>query len=118
MAQTFTTAAMGSAANDGSGNGIRTGGLKIAADLEELYTDVAALQGSIVTIASILRGDNSLSYTSGTYSVTFTAEFVSNYEVFINSDGVGYTISNKASTGFDIEFLEACTFGYVCIVIP
>ncbi|MFA5194850.1 MAG: BNR-4 repeat-containing protein [Bacteroidales bacterium] len=50
MAQTFTTAAMGNAANDGSGNGLRTGGLKIAADLTELYEDVAALAADVEDI--------------------------------------------------------------------
>lgn len=38
MAQTFTTAAMGNAANDRLDNPIRSGGLNIAANFKELYS--------------------------------------------------------------------------------
>jgi hypothetical protein len=119
MAQTFTAAAMGNAANDGSGNSIREGGLKIAADLAELYGAVAALQAGSITLASIIRGESGKVYTGpGVLTVTFATDFVSAYEIFINTtEGIGYTISNKGENGFDIEFLEACTFSYVCIAI-
>lgn len=118
MAQTFTTAAMGNAANDGSGNKLRTGGLKIAADLTELYTAIAALQASAITAATLVRSQ--LSETcNGTAGqvIAFTSQFVSVYALaIIDYNGIGITVTAQDQNGFTITSLSAGTFGYIALI--
>jgi hypothetical protein len=116
MAQTFTTAAMGNAANDGSGNGIRTGGLKIAADLTELYADVAALSG--FTAQSLCRSRLSESCNGSPGQViAFSAQFVATYALqIIDYDGIGIEVTAQDEDGFTITSLSAGNFGYIALI--
>ena len=111
---------IGAAANDGTGDHIRTAFDKCNDNFDELYTDVAALQAGTVTMDSIIRGESGVTFTggSGAETISFASEFVTDYEIFINASGIGYEITNKDENGFDIEFLESgVTFSYVCIAI-
>lgn len=118
MAQTFTAAAMGNAANDGSGNSIREGGLKIAADLAELYAAVAALQAGAITAASIAR--SSLAETStGTNGqvIAFSSQFVGTYALAIlDYNGLGISVTAQDEDGFTIDSLTAGDFGYIALI--
>jgi len=118
MAQTFTVAAMGSAANDGSGDKIRVGGLKIAADLQELYTDVAALQASVVTPASLVRSKLAETAT-GTLGqvIAFSSEFVTVYALsIIDYSGLGIEVVSQDEFGFTINPGSAGDFGYIALI--
>jgi hypothetical protein len=118
MAQTFTTAAMGNAANDGSGNPIRTGGLKIAADLTELYASVAALQGDLVTAASFMRSKLTVAATGAAGQViAFSSEFVSAYALqIIDYEGIGIEVTAQDADGFTITSLGSGNFGYIALI--
>ena len=113
------TIEIGVAANDGSGDPLRTAFDKCNDNFDELYADVAALEAGSITLGSIIRGESGKAYTGpGAESIAFASEFVANYEIFINAGGVGYEITNQDSNGFDIEFLEnGITFSYVAIAI-
>lgn len=118
MAQTFIADVMGTAANDGSGNPIRDGGLKIAADLEELYTDVAALQAGSLTAANIMRTKLTEAAT-GTEDqvITFGAQFVTTYALeIIDYNGLGIEVTAQDEDGFTITSLTAGNFGYIALV--
>lgn len=109
---------IGITANDGSGDSLRVAYDKSNDNFNELYTDVQALQSGSITLGSIIRGESGLTYTSpGADTITFSSAFVTDYEILINSEGVGYETSNEDENGFDIEFLESCTYSYVCIAI-
>lgn len=118
MAQTFTTAAMGTAANDGSGNKIRQGGLKIAADLTELYGKVAALESGAVTAASLVRAQLSVTATGAAGQVIpFTSQFVTTYALqIIDYEGLGIDITAQDEDGFTITPGSAGTFGYIALI--
>lgn len=118
MAQTFLVADMGAAANDGSGNKIREGGLKIVADLTELYAAVALLEGDLVTAQSLLR--SKLAETcDGTANqvIGFSSEFASVYALSIlDYEGIGITVTAQDQNGFTIESLSAGNFGYIAMI--
>ncbi len=118
MAQTFTAAAMGNAANDGSGDGIRTGGLKIAADLTELYGLVATLQGSLITAASLVRSQLSEACNgSAGQVIAFSSQFVNVYALSIlDYDGIGIEVTAQDQDGFTITSLSAGNFGYIAMI--
>jgi hypothetical protein len=118
MAQTFLAANMGAAANDGSGDKIRTGGLKIAADLTELYDAVSILQGSLVTAQSLLRAKLVVACNGAPGQVIgFSSQFASVYALsIIDYDGIGITVSAQDEDGFTIESLSAGNFGYIAMV--
>lgn len=109
---------IGVAANDGSGDPLRTAYDKINDNFDELYTDVQALQAGSITLASIIRGESGVAYTGpGAESIVFASAFVTDYIIYVDS-GVGYEITNKDQNGFDIEFLEnGITFGYMAVAI-
>lgn len=118
MAQTFTTAAMGAAANDGSGNKLRAGGLKIAADLAELYGLVASLSAYSLTPASLIRSRLATAATGANGQViTFSSEFVTVYALqIIDYNGIGIDVVSQDETGFVINSLSAGNFGYVALI--
>jgi hypothetical protein len=118
MAQTFLISAMGNAANDGSGDKLRTGGLKIVADLTELYAEVAALQAGQVTPASLIRSQLVVSATGAPGQVVpFTSQFVNVYALAIlDYNGIGITVTAQDEDGFTIESLSAGNFGYIAMI--
>lgn len=117
MAQTFLTAAMGGAANDGSGSKIRPGGLLIAADLAELYTLVAALTAASVTAAGIVRAAEDGALGTIGQVIGFSAPFVGSYTIIISDpNGLGISITAQDSDGFTIDSGSAGYFSYVAVV--
>lgn len=118
MAQTFVAADMGAAANDGSGNKIREGGLKIAADLTELYAAIAVLQGDLVTAQSLLRSKLTVACTGVAGQVIgFSSEFASVYALSIlDYEGIGITVTDQDQNGFTITSLSAGNFGYIAMI--
>jgi hypothetical protein len=118
MPQTFTSASMGLAANDGGGDKIRTGGLKIAADLAELYAAVAILQATMITAASLVRAQltEACNGTAGQV-IGFTSEFASLYALAIlDYDGIGISVTAQDENGFTITSLSAGNFGYIAMI--
>lgn len=118
MSQTFLPAAMGNAANDGSGDSIRAGGLKIAADLAELYSDVAALQAGTLTAASIARSALAVAATGAPgQTVAFSSQFVGTYALAIlDYNGLGIEVTAQDEDGFTVDSLTAGNFGYIALI--
>jgi len=117
MAQTFTTDAMGVSANDGSGNAIRTGGLKIAADITELYAAVAALQASQTAATDILRAGTGTATGATNERVDYSSEFTATCQIsIIDINGVGIEVTGQDATGFDYTSLSAGAFGYTALI--
>lgn len=118
MAQTFTTDVMGVAANDGSGNPIRTGGLKIAADLTELYAAVTLLESELITASALCRSklNETCDGTAGQV-IGFSSQFASAYALqIIDHEGIGITVTAHDEDGFTITSLSAGTFGYIALI--
>lgn len=118
MAQTFTTAVM-AAANDGSGNPIRTGGLKIAEDLTELYASVAALSAALVSAGDLMRTKLQEAATGLSGQViAFSSQFVSpTYALqIIDYNGLGIEVTAQDEDGFTITSLTAGDFGYIALI--
>jgi hypothetical protein len=118
MSQTFLAADMGAAANDGSGTKIRDGGLKIAADLAELYAAVALLEGDLVTAQSLLRSKlaETCNGTEGQV-IGFSSEFASVYALsIIDYEGIGISVTAQDENGFTITSLSAGNFGYIAMI--
>jgi hypothetical protein len=116
MAQTFTTAAMGTAANDGSGNKLRVGGLKIAVDLTELFARVTALEAGGIMVTSILRHDSSVACNGSSGQViTYSTPFSNVKPIIDDYEGRGIEITAYNANGFTITSIEAGNFGYVTL---
>ena len=109
---------LGTSANDGTGDGIRTGGDKINDNFTELYDDVALLQATQITAESITR--TQLAETcDGTIGQTFTfsSQFVSVYAIqIIDYNGIGIEVTAQDQDGFTITSLSSGTFGYIALV--
>ena len=117
MAQTFTTATMGVTANDGSGNPIRTGGNKIAADLAELYAGQAALEAGQVAASDIIRAGSGTATGVSSERINYSSEFTASCQIStIDALGVGVQVTAQDATGFDYDSLSAGTFGYTALI--
>ena len=118
MAQTFTAAVMGNAANDGSGNKLRAGGLKIATDLAELYAAIQALQSGTITVSSFVRSQKEVTATGAANQVIpFTSQFVIGYTLYIiDTLGLGIDVVAQDEDGFTITPVTGGNFGYVAII--
>ena len=119
MAQTFLAAAMGAAANDGSGAKIRAGGLLIAADLAELYAAVAALQAALITAPDLFRARfDEVCTTPASQAIAFSSPFVTDDFVVLIDDpnGLGIEVTSRDYDGFTITAGSAGTFGYAAII--
>ena len=109
---------IGNAANDGSGDGIRTGGEKINDNFTELYNAVATLQGSLVTAASLVRSQlaESCNGTVG-QTIAFSSQFVNVYALSIlDYNGLGVEATAQDEDGFTITNLSAGNFGYIAMI--
>ena len=109
---------IGSAANDGSGDPLRTAFTKSNENFTELYDDVAALQGSALTAASLVRSKLSESCNGGSGQViAFTSQFVSVFALqIIDYDGIGIEVTAQDQDGFTITSLSSGNFGYIALV--
>jgi hypothetical protein len=118
MAQTFTSAVMGVAANDGSGNAIRTGGLKIATDLTELYAAIATINGAMVSASDLCRSKLTVAATGAPGQVVaFSSQFVGTYALqIIDYDGIGVEVTAQDADGFTVTSLSTGNFGYIAII--
>ena len=118
MAQSFNLAAMGAAANDGSGDKLRAGGLKIAADLTELYSAIQLLQADLITASALCRSKlNVVCDGTAGQVIGFSSEFAGLYALnIIDHDGIGISVTAHDSDGFTITSLSAGTFGYIALI--
>lgn len=140
MAQTFTAAAMSAAADDHGGNVLRTGGLKIAADLAELYLAAslakvagryyrpARVAGTVIgagaamsaNVARFLPVHIHMPTTVDQLFATFTTAG-SNYQVAFYNDNNGQPgteICHSASAVASTTFTAAALSGGGTAVIP
>ena len=109
---------IGVAANDGSGDPLRTAFDKSNDNFTEVYADIAALQGSTLTAASLMRSklSESCDGTSGQV-IAFTSQFSSVYALeIIDYDGIGIEVTAQDADGFTITSLSAGTFGYIALI--
>ena len=118
MAQSFTVDVMGVAPNDGSGNTIRAGGLKIAADLTEIYSEIELLQADLITPASMVRSQLTVACNGAAGQVIgFSSQFVTTYALqIIDYDGIGISVTAQDADGFTITSLSAGDFGYIALI--
>jgi hypothetical protein len=109
---------IGNAANDGSGDGIRTGGQKANDNFTELYNAVATLNGSLITAASLVRSQLSEAC-NGTVGqvIPFSSQFVNVYALSIlDYNGVGIGVTAQDEDGFTITSLGVGNFGYIALI--
>lgn len=117
MGQTFTAAAMGNSANDNSGNELRVGGLKIAADLTELYEAIAALTADPITASSILRAGSATANGSVGQVIAYSSAFDANSVVgVIDNNALGVQVTANDADGFTITSLTAGDFIYFALI--
>ena len=118
MSQTFNGEIMGVAPNDGSGNKLREGGFKIAADLAELYAEIELLQADLITPASMVRSQLTVACNGAAGQVIgFTSQFVTTYALqIIDYDGIGISVTDQDADGFTITSLSAGDFGYIALI--
>jgi len=105
---------IGTAANDGSGDPLRTAFDKCNDNFTEVYDDITALQGSIVTASDLIRANYSESCdgTAGQV-IAFSSQFTTDYSlVIIDFAGIGIEVTANDQDGFTITSLSAGTFGY------
>jgi len=102
MAQTFTAATMGNAANDGNGNPIRTGGLKIAADLGELYSKETANAATRDAYENSYRCGISIAVTTGSNTIDFSTPFIDAFYLLEIKDptGIVTSLTSQDQDGF------------------
>lgn len=109
---------IGVAANDGSGDPLRTAYNKINDNFTENYNSIAALEGSALTAASLVRSKLSESCNGGAGQViAFSAQFVTTFALqIIDYDGIGIEVTAQDQDGFTITSLSAGNFGYIALV--
>ena len=109
---------IGLAANDGSGDPLRTAFDKINDNFTEVYDDIAALQGSTLTAADLVRSKLAVAAT-GTVGqvVAFTSQFANVYALSIlDYNGLGIEVTAQDEDGFTITSLTAGDFGYIALI--
>ena len=109
---------IGVAANDGSGDPLRTAFDKVNDNFTEVYDDITALQGSTLTAESLLRSKLSESC-SGTVGqvIAFSSQFSSVYALeIIDYNGIGIEVTAQDEDGFTIDSLSAGNFGYIALI--
>jgi hypothetical protein len=92
--------------------------LAIAADLTELYSDLASLRSSMITAQLLMRSKASVAC-NGTAGqvIAFSSEFASVYSLRINDfDGIGIEVTAKDQHGFTIKSLSSGFFGYEALI--
>lgn len=109
---------IGVAANDNSGDPLRTAFDKCNDNFTEVYADIATLQGSIVTASALMRTQLSESCTGSVgQTITFTSQFVSTYALeIIDYNGIGIEVTAQDQDGFTITSLSSGTFGYIALI--
>jgi len=109
---------IGLAANDASGDGIKTGGDKINDNFTELYNDVQSLVASALTAASLCRSKLA-EVCSGTADevIAFSTQFVTVYALqIIDYNGIGIEVTAQDEDGFTITSLSVGNFGYIALI--
>jgi hypothetical protein len=109
---------IGSAANDGSGDPLRTAFDKINDNFTEVYDDISTIEGAAVTAASLVRSKLVESCNGGAAQViAFSAVFVTVYALqIIDYDGIGIEVIAQDQDGFTITSLSAGSFGYIALI--
>lgn len=109
---------IGLAANDGSGDKLRDSFDKCNDNFDEVYTDIASIEGSMITAESIMRSKLSESCNgSPGQIIAFSSEFVTTYALSIlDYDGIGIEVTAQDEDGFTITSLSAGDFGYIALI--
>jgi hypothetical protein len=107
---------IGTAANDGSGDPLRTAFDKANDNFDELYTSVAAL--TPLTAADLFRSKLSQAVTAGVGQViTFSSQFVTTYAIqLIDYDELGIEVTAQDEDGFTVTALTSGNFGYIALI--
>lgn len=109
---------IGTAANDGSGDPLRTAFEKINENFTEVYTDIATLQGSLLTPEGLMRSKLSEPCNGSVGQIiAFSSEFSSVYALqIIDYNGVGIEVTAQDKDGFTIKSLSVGNFGYIALI--
>ena len=109
---------IGVAANDGSGDPLRTAFDKANDNFNEVYSDIATLQGAILTAESLMR-TKLTEACDGTVGqvIAFSSQFSSVYALeIIDYNGIGIEVTAQDQDGFTITSLSAGSFGYIALI--
>ena len=109
---------IGNAANDGSGDPIRTAFDKVNDNFTEVYDDIAAIEASAITAATLVRSQLSVAC-DGTVGqvIPFSSQFVNVYALqIIDYNAIGIEVTAQDQDGFTITSLSAGTFGYIALI--
>lgn len=107
---------LGTAANDGSGDPLRTAFDKCEDNFTELYAAVAAL--TPLTAADLFRSKLSQAVVAGTGRViAFSAQFVTTYAIqIIDYNELGVEVTAQDEDGFTVTALTSGNFGYIALI--
>ena len=107
---------IGLAANDGSGDPLRTAFDKANDNFDELYAAVAAL--TPLTAADLFRSKLSQAVIAGTGKViAFSSQFVTTYAIqLIDYDELGIEVTAQDEDGFTVTALTSGNFGYIALI--
>lgn len=97
------TISVGTTANDGTGDPLRTAFQKANLNFDELYNMIRS--GS----ASLNTGSNNVNFSSSLPSASFNV-------VAWNVDGIAVQVTGQTAVGFAITALEACNIQYIAIL--
>jgi hypothetical protein len=109
---------IGLAANDNTGDPIRTAFDKSNDNFTELYADVATLQGSQVVATDLIRAQHNIACTGSVGQViAFSTQFVTDYAItIIDFSGIGIQVTAQDEDGFTITSLSAGNFSYIASI--
>lgn len=109
---------IGTNANDGTGDPLRTAFDKTNDNFVELYEEISNIEGEQVTSSSLIRSkiNETCDGTEGQV-ISFDATFVTNYVIsIIDKNGKGIEVTAQDQNGFTITSLSSGTFDYIAII--
>lgn len=109
---------IGAAANDNTGDPIRTAFEKANDNFTELYADVATLKGAQVAATDLIRAQHNIACNGIVGQViAFSSQFVTEYAItIIDFAGIGIAVTAQDEDGFTITSLSAGFFSYIASI--
>jgi hypothetical protein len=110
---------IGTSANDGSGDPLRTAFDKVNDNFDEVYADIAALTGGIITAVDIMRVGVAIATGAIDERFDYTTPFTATCRIVpfvISTNDCGISNIVPDSTGFDFDSANAGTFGFIALI--
>ena len=113
------TIGIGTAANDGSGDPLRTAFDKCNDNFDELYAAVAALTGGILTAVDIMRVGTATATGATSERFDYTTAFTATCKItpiVLGNNDCGISNIVPDATGFDFDSVNAGSFGFIALI--